>query len=161
MAWPSPSDYQDAIQNPPTCFQDPRLQAAQPALGPLGLPKVASGNYCSVYELRSRNQRWAVRCFNRQVPDIERRYRTIDEHLNRHPHLPWIVGFDYLNEGIRVRGRWYPLVIMEWVEGSTLSRYLEQRMRDARDPQRASGALAAVRGLADEWPAVLTSLRTA
>jgi hypothetical protein len=131
-------------------FSDPRLRSAQPALGPLGLPKVASGNYCSVYELRSGGGRWAVRCFNRQVPDAKRRYRTIDEHLNRHP-LPWLVGFDFLDEGIRIRGRWYPIVVMDWVEGVTLSRYLEQRVRDGT----------AVRALADQWPQMMTDLRSA
>jgi hypothetical protein len=150
MAWPTPSDYQDAVQNPQTAFSDPRLQSAQVALGPLGLPKVASGNYASVYELRSGSRRWAVRCFNRQVPDAQRRYRTIDEHLNRHP-LPWLVGFDFLNEGVRVRGKWYPIVVMDWVEGVTLSRYLEKRVRDG----------AAVRALADQWPPMMIDLRAA
>src|SRR5438876_6252747 len=150
MPWPTPSDYQDAVQNPGICFADPRLRAAHPALGPLGLPKVASGNYCSVYELHSSSRRWAVRCFNRQMPDMERRYHTIDQHLNRHP-LPWLVGFDYLNEGIRIHGRWYPLVVMDWVEGPTLGRYLEKWVRDS----------SAVRTLADQWPRVMADLRGA
>lgn len=150
MAWPTPSDYQDAIQNPRSCFADARLRAAQPALGPLGLPKVASGNYCSVYELRAGGRRWAVRCFNRQVPDAQQRYRTIDEHLNRQT-LPWLVGFDFLSDGIRIRGRWYPVVVMDWVDGVTLSRYLEKRVQDR----------AAVRALADQWPQVIADLRAA
>jgi hypothetical protein len=150
MAWPKPSDYQDAVQNPAHCFSDPRLRAAQPALGPLGLPKVASGNYCSVYQMRSGGRRWAVRCFNRQVPDAERRYRTIDAHLERHP-LPWFVGFDFLREGIRIHGRWYPVVVMDWVEGDTLSRYLEEHVREG----------AAVRALADQWPRLMADLRGA
>lgn len=35
--------------------------------------------------------------------------------------LPYTVGFEYQREGIRIRGEWYPLLKMEWVEGETLS----------------------------------------
>jgi hypothetical protein len=150
ITWPTPSDYHVAIQNPGTVFADPHLRTAQPALDRLGLPKVASGNYCSVYELRDGQRRWAVRCFNRQVPDAQHRYRIIDEHLDCHS-LPWLVGFDFLEQGIRIQGRWYPIVTMDWVEGATLTGYLEKQVRDS----------AAVRALADQWPQVMADLRAA
>jgi hypothetical protein len=122
--WPSPSDYQDAIQNPRLCFEMPELREAEAARGALGLPRVASGNFASVYELRSPRRRWAVRCFLRPVSDQERRYHAISEYLNTHP-LRWLVDFDYHPRGIRTRGGWYPIVTMDWVDGEPLHRHVE------------------------------------
>ena len=74
MSWPGPADYQDVIQNPRTCFQNPDLRGSNVALAPLGLPRVASGNFARVYEMYNGAQRWAVRCFLRQVSGQQRRY---------------------------------------------------------------------------------------
>jgi len=52
MPWPTPADYQDAIQNPKICFKDPTLKAGSVELTALGLPRVASGNFASVYKVR-------------------------------------------------------------------------------------------------------------
>ena len=69
MNWPLASDYQDAIQNPAQCFQDPQLRAGKPVLTKIGLPRVASGTFASVYEIHNGAQRWAVRCFLRPSED--------------------------------------------------------------------------------------------
>ena len=73
MSWPGPADYQDVIQNPRTCFQDVELRGSKVGLTRLELPRVASGNFASVYELRNGVQRWAVRSFLRQVSGQQRR----------------------------------------------------------------------------------------
>lgn len=149
MPWPSPSDYQDAIQNPRHCFDLPELQAAEVARTPLGLPRVASGNFASVYELRSPHGRWAVRCFLRQVSDQERRYHEISAYLNAHP-LPWLVDFDYLHNGMCIGRTWYPIVKMDWVDGMPLHRHVERLLGDP----------AALRALADQWRRLVAELRT-
>ena len=51
MNWPTHTDYQDAIQNPKNCFNEPDLKAGEPKYDMLGLPRVMSGNFASVYEL--------------------------------------------------------------------------------------------------------------
>lgn len=44
--------------------------------------------------------------------------------------LEYTVHFEYLNNGIRVRGEWFPLLKMEWVEGQTLDQYLETAVKN-------------------------------
>lgn len=124
MTWPSLSDYSDAIQNPRHCFQDTQLKTGKVALTNLSLPRVASGNFASVYEVRTGNQRWAVRCFQRQVPAQQARYGLLSQHL-RQSRLPSLVGFDYIQDGIRVHGKFYPILKMDWIEGITLSEYVD------------------------------------
>src|SRR5262249_670029 len=63
--------------------------------------------------------------------------------------LPFTVDFQYLQEGIRVQGRWYPVLKMHWVEGLLLNEFVK-------------GALdkpAALQALADVWVRMAHCLR--
>jgi len=42
-----------------------------------------------------------------------------------------MVGFDYVNQGIRLRGQWYPVVEMEWVDGEPLHEYISRHTTDS------------------------------
>lgn len=150
MNWPTPQDYNEAIQNPRLCFSDPELQSGKPELTPLGLPKPISGNFASVYQVTCGTRRWAVRCFLREIPDHQRRYRAISDHL-RASHLPFIVGFEFLSDGIRIAGKWYPILKMEWVDGEQLHLYVERHLRQP----------SVLQSLAKQWISILSSLRQA
>lgn len=147
MNWPPASDYQDAIQNPSFCFQDAELRAGQPAVNRIGLPRVASGNFASVYQIHSAGEKWAVRCFLRQGAD-QRRYAVLSEYLNG-AAITGLVDFAYLSPGIKVRGQWYPIVKMDWVEGITLQTYVAKHLND---PAR-------LRSVALQWRGLLDRLR--
>jgi hypothetical protein len=148
MNWPPASDYQDAIQTPSICFQDADLRAGQPAVNRLGLPRVASGNFASVYQVRRSAEQWAVRCFLRQGADQQRRYSLLSRYLSS-VAMPGLVEFAYLDPGIRVRSQWCPIVKMEWVDGLTLHTFVAAHVHDG----------ARLRGLADQWYGLLGGLR--
>ena len=38
------------------------------------------------------------------------------------------MGFQYVEQGIRVRGQWYPIVRMEWAQGDRLDRFVEDHL---------------------------------
>lgn len=103
------------------------LQVGRPDLTPLGLPRPITGGFASVYKLQCLQRTWAVRCFLRQFHDHHRRYAAISEHLTRH-RLPYTVGFTFLCNGIKVRGQWYPILKMEWVQGEPLSAFIERHL---------------------------------
>jgi hypothetical protein len=123
MPWPSLQDYNEAIQNPRAAFADPDLQAGQPELTPLGLPRPISGNFASVYKIQIGGQRWAARCFSNEVSDQQRRYEAISTYLKK-VSLPYTVEFTFLPAGIKVLGRTYPLLKMEWVQGESLVKFV-------------------------------------
>src|SRR5262245_36168789 len=125
MAWPTPQDYQEAIQNPQVNLGDAELRAGRVALDALGLPRPISGNFASVYRVACGPNTWAVRCFLHPVTDQQQRYAEISRQL-RASRLPYTVGFAYLPEGVRVRGQWYPVLKMEWVQGTPLHEYVRQ-----------------------------------
>jgi serine/threonine protein kinase len=131
MGWPLSQDYNEAIQSPERNFADSDLRRGQATANSLGLPMPYSGNFADVYQLRCPDgSRWAVKCFTREVPGLRDRYLAISEHLRR-AHLPFMVDFSYLEEGIRVFGHWFPVLKMKWIEGLTLNQFVA---RSANEP---------------------------
>ena len=126
MTWPLSQDYNEAIQSPAGNFADPDLRLGAAACNALGIPMPCSGNFADVYQVRCPDgTRWAVKCFTREAPGLRERYHEISRHL-RQVKLPFTVDFTYLEQGIRVAGRWYPVLKMQWVEGLTLNQFVKQ-----------------------------------
>ena len=149
MNWPNHTDYQDAIQNPQFNFTEPDLKSAEVACDMLGLPRVMSGNFASVYEVRSGNSRWAIRCFVRQVTGQQARYAILTKHLAA-VNLPSLVKFEFVAKGILVRNDHYPIVRMDWVSGVPLHVYVEDHFQDP----------ALMGKLAAQWRDLMQGLRS-
>jgi hypothetical protein len=146
-SWPSAAAFREAIQNPRTCFLDPELQEAVPVADKRGLPIVYSGNFASVFKLNVLGRTRALRCFLADVRDRERRYQAIDEQLDRVAPAS-LTKFDYVPKGIRVQGRIYPVLLMDWVTGPTLDQYI---LSDAGTPPT-------FRALAQAWRETIAEL---
>ncbi|HSQ54166.1 MAG TPA: hypothetical protein VLM40_00345, partial [Gemmata sp.] len=126
MSWPLSHDYNEAIQNPKLVFSDPELKAGDTVVGARGLPLPRSGNFADVYQVRgSDGSSWAVKCFTRPVVGLDERYARVSAALAE-AKLPFVIGFTFLGEGIRVGGAWRPVVKMEWVEGLLLNQVVRE-----------------------------------
>lgn len=148
MKWPNHADYAEAIQNPGLCFQRPELQAGTVATTPLGLPRALSGNFASVYEIASGGVSHAVRCFVRQVTNQQDRYAALARHLAK-CELSCMVPFEFIERGIHVQERWFPIVKMDWVRGVPLHDYVEQQLAT---PEQLAW-------LAADWRALVAELK--
>jgi serine/threonine protein kinase len=124
LTQPTLQEYQEAIQRPDLCFKDPDLKKGETTPGVFGLPKVISGGFAGVFQVKTGKTSYAARCFLREGDDTEKRYKAIHDFLHR-KQINCIVKFDYINQGILVKGEWYPILKMEWLEGETLSTYIE------------------------------------
>ena len=130
--YPTPSDYQEAVQAPDTAFADPTLQDATPRTNVLGLPQPITGGFAAVFPMTTASgRRVAVKCFLTDVPEQRARYQAVAESLDD-ADLSAFVDFDYQPGGIRVAGTEYPLLVMEWVEGTVLNRFVREHL-DAPD----------------------------
>jgi WD40 repeat protein len=128
MSWPLSQDYNEAIQDPRGSFSDAELRTGEAVTNALGIPLPCSGNFADVYQVRCPSgARWAVKCFTREVHGLRERYHEISAYL-RQVNLPFMVDFQYLEQGIRVRGRWYPILKMHWVEGFTLNAFVRDNL---------------------------------
>jgi hypothetical protein len=129
MRLPAGDAYFSAIQNPRTAFKDPELKSCeveqQPGLFGATLPKPYSGGFTVTYHLHNqRNQNWAVRCFTKDVPELQRRYDAFGRFLAG-SNAPYFVRATCQFDGMQVNSAWYPIIKMQWVEGQPLNTYVE------------------------------------
>ena len=61
----------------------------------------------------------------------------MSRHLQQ-ARLPFAVDFQYLEQGIRIHGQWYPILKMRWVEGLLLNARMVQATFDDLNPDTAS-----------------------
>jgi uncharacterized protein YjbI with pentapeptide repeats len=132
QSWPLNIDFTIAVQNPHLCFVDPELKQASTAKNSRGRVLLWSGNFATVYKLTKDNRSWAVRCFTR-IPqaDVKHRYKLISEYLSKH-QIPYLVDFEFLTQGILVKGEWYPILKMDWVQGAEIDRYIGEHIDDSQ-----------------------------
>jgi hypothetical protein len=127
-AWPSSNDYTAAIQSPQICFSDVDLRAASVEKNRLTrMPKVWTGNFAQVYELRTGSGRWAVKCFTRASENLTARYAAISSAVAA-SNLPYFVDFRFLTDQMLVNGKRYPIVKMQWLEGQSIDKFVEANL---------------------------------
>jgi hypothetical protein len=125
--WPSRDDYQAAVIHPARNLKDSRLHTLQVEtrkMGVMSAPYPRSGNFGAVYKFSDGPKAYALKVFDKAQPDREQRYTLVDRHLKTTWASPSLVSFHYDQQGILVGGRWYPCLVMDWVEGPTLDRHL-------------------------------------
>jgi hypothetical protein len=125
VSYPQIIDYNEAVQSPRISFTDPDLRAGSVAETALGLPLALSGGFALTYTVQSGTKKYAVRCFHREVPEAQARYAAISKKLGTLPARHF-VRFDFQSSGIRIRGKTYPIVKMDWADGETLGVHLER-----------------------------------
>ncbi len=149
--WPSTATFRDAVQHPQDFFQEPALKQCQPVFDKRRRVVLENGTFGVVFMLRSPSGQYkAVKCFTTRLEERAERYRAIDEHL-RKSHIPAAIAFEYLPQGIRIRGTPYPILKMPWCDGVTLNRFVEQSLANP----------ASLHVLFDRWVELMRQLRAA
>ena len=151
MDWPTSADYGEAVQNLKYSMSEAELRAGEAAADAFGLPMLWAGGFADVYKIHNPKTKntWALKCFTRKVTGQEDRYRHISDHLKK-ARLPFMVDFTFLNEGICIRGQWFPALKMRWVEGGIR---LNEFVQDYLDRPRMLKQLLAL------WPKMASRLR--
>ncbi|MDO4571064.1 MAG: hypothetical protein Q4D38_11810 [Planctomycetia bacterium] len=154
MAWPLSSHFSTMLQNPTMAFRDPELKNSTILRNAQGQPKPWAGAFAVVYKatLPSGENR-AVRVFSTESPERRERYELISQYL-QNIHLKCLVHFEYYDNAIRsTDGKWYPLVLMDWVEGNTLFQWVDTQCKNQN--------FAALRVAADVWAELVRELEDA
>lgn len=138
--WPTPQQFNEAVQNPSTAFADSSLRHAEAEMNAIGLPKPYSGAFATVYRMHARDHDIAVKCFTTRVPDQQQRYAEISRSLSSLAS-PYFVDFEYLPDGITIGAGKYPVLRMDWVEGIGLTPYIRQHLRDRECIERLAVSL--------------------
>ena len=151
MSWPTANEYSEAIEHPLRRFCRPELQRSKWPCNKTARRGFGRGS-ANVYEMRSANgqDRWAIGCYLKEPQGLARRYELINAHLEQHS-APSLVKSEFVEQGICIRGRWYPITRSLWVEGRPLNFYVREYL-DFPDELRL---------LADAWRQLGQEMRRA
>ncbi len=133
QSFPSGFDYQEAVQHPDRCFSDSDLRSASCERMAMGLPRMISGNFASVFPMTSASgHKYAIKCFTRRVSHQLQRYELISARLSTLKPW-WATDFQYIPAGIQVDASDFPILRMNWVNGVTLTHWISQHTDSPAD----------------------------
>ena len=134
MQYPLISEYIEAIRSAEENFD--QYNALRPVLDDKGNPVMSSGNFAVVFKMQDEQTKrlYAVKCFTRDQEGRQANYRKIAEELE-FVSSPYLVHFRFLEKELFVDSSQgdaeeYPVLVMDWVEGEPLDRYLRAHLQD-------------------------------
>ena len=134
MEYPLISEYQEAVRMAEDSLGE--LAALRPVLDAYGSPVMSSGNFAVVFKMRDSvsGKLYALKCFTKEQAGRRESYRRIADELEL-VGGNYILPIRYLEKEIFVDSpqcecEEFPVVLMEWVEGETLDRYVARNIDD-------------------------------
>ena len=130
--YPSVGQYTEVIklasQSPEDYFE--QLSNLRPVFDEHGEPVMSSGNFAVVYKMVDENGRFhAVRCFHREQKGRDRSYKLICDELSK-ASSSYLLPIKYLEKELFIDSEEYPVLLMDWVEGLTLDKYIRKHIND-------------------------------
>lgn len=134
MNYPLISEYIEAIKSAEDNFEE--LSYLRPVLGDDGMPVMSVGNFAVVFKMKDVQSRklYALKCFTKEQEGREEAYSEIAKELE-YVSSPYLVSFRYLEKELFVdtdqtTETEFPVLLMDWVEGKTLDKYLRENLDD-------------------------------
>ena len=135
MTYPLISEYVEAVRNAEDNFD--KLRNLRPVTDGNGNPVMTSGNFAVVFKMRDEknDKLYAVKCFLKDQPNRAENYRMIAEELE-FVSSSFLTKFQYLDDELFVDaahadGEEFPVLLMDWVEGTNLDQYIRQHLHDS------------------------------
>ncbi len=134
MPYPLISDYIESIKSAEDNFGE--LSYLRPVLGDDGQPVMTSGNFAVVFKMMDERdgKLYAVKCFTKEQEGRAEAYKQITEEL-KDVDSPYLISVRYLDKELFVDTKQtneteFPVLLMDWVEGRTLDKYLRDNLDD-------------------------------
>lgn len=134
MNYPLISEYIEAIKSAEDNFKE--LTNLRPVLGDDGLPVMSNGNFAVVFKMQDEESGkfYAVKCFTKEQEGRAEAYREIAKELEN-VSSSFILSIRYLEKELFVdtdqtTETEFPVLLMDWVEGKTLDKYLRENFDD-------------------------------
>ena len=134
MNYPSINEYKEAILFAEDNFE--QLKNLRPVLDEEGNPVMTGGNFAEVFKMKDEQtgKLHAVKCFLREQEGRAEAYRMIAEELE-YVSSTFLTPIKYLDKELFVdtnagEEKEYPILLMDWVEGETLDKYIRKHLDD-------------------------------
>ena len=135
MIYPLISEYVEAVRNAEDNFD--KLRDLRPVTDGNGDPVMTGGGFAVVFKMRDekKDKLYAVKCFLKDQQNRAENYRMIAEELE-FVSSSFLTKFQYLDNELFVDsanadGDEFPVLLMDWVEGTNLDQYIRQHLHDS------------------------------
>lgn len=97
------------------------------------LPQTFEGGFAVISHIRDSNRKdYALRIFKTPVDRIKERTEKISGFLTRNPS-PYFLNYRLLNKGLKIAGQYEDVVLMDWIEGQSLSAFIDNAIEEGED----------------------------
>ena len=134
MNYPLISEYIEAIKHSEDNFNV--LSALRPVYDEAGEIVMSSGNFAVVFKMKdeSSGKLYAVKCFLKEQEERDVAYQQITDELE-YVSSNYLCSINYFQKELFVDSTVssdteFPVLVMEWVEGVTLDKYVHQHISD-------------------------------
>lgn len=134
MNYPLISEYIETVKSAEDNFGE--LTNLRPVFGEDGQPVMTSGNFAVVFKMKDEatGKLYALKCFTKEQEGRAEAYHQIAEEL-KDVDSPYLVSIRYLDKELFVDTDQadeteFPVLLMDWVEGKTLDKYLRENLDD-------------------------------
>ena len=134
--FPLISEYIEAIKSAEDSFKE--LTYLRPLFDDDGQPVMTSGNFAVVFKMQDvkAGKFYALKCFTKEQEGRTEAYHQIADAL-KDVNSTYLVSFRYLDKELFVDTKQtaeseFPVLLMDWVEGKTLDKYLRENLNDKR-----------------------------
>ena len=134
MKYPLISEYIESIKNSEDNFNE--LSTLRPVYDEAGEIVMSSGNFAVVFKMKdeSSGKLYAVKCFLREQEGRDIAYQQITDELE-YASSTYLCSIKYLPKELFVDSTVssdteFPVLLMDWVEGVTLDKYVHQHISD-------------------------------
>ena len=150
MSWPLSQDYNESIQDPRNSFSDAELKTGEAVANALGIPMPRSATSPCLRSTLSVRLALGRQMLHASGVRPERALQR-DQQKSRLAKLPFAVDFTYLEQGIRVRGQWYPILKMQWAKGFVLNEFVRDNLDKNRSCRRSGKSARMARRLRESY----------
>ncbi|WP_234109958.1 hypothetical protein [Chryseobacterium sp. R2A-55] len=127
MNYPLLSEYEIAIKKNGSQILNlgERYEFVANRVTPIKFYNFGSGTFASVFKVKDiRYNHYALRCFlNAGDPKRIERTKKISEFLSQ-VNEPWLCKSRVIERGIRIKGHYFPVVVMDWTSGILINEYV-------------------------------------
>lgn len=134
MNYPLISEYIESIKSAEDNFEE--LSYLRPVLDAEGQPVMSGGNFAVVFKMKDERdgKLYAVKCFLREQEGRAESYKLIADELE-FVSSNYLTPIKYLEKELFVDTKnsdenEFPVLLMDWVEGKTLDKYLRENLDD-------------------------------
>lgn len=134
LLYPTVGQYTETIKEAAKAPDDyfDKLKHLRPVLDSNGEPIMSSGNFAVVFKMKDAyGKQYAVRCFHRAQLGREKNYNMICDELAK-VSSPYLSPIRYYDKELFVDSVEYPVLLMDWVDGMTLDKYIRKVINDKK-----------------------------